>query len=259
MALRHKSMFLYNFEVTPLNSSLDFRAVFGGPVLMATLQLGYYSLSALGDEIARALKAADPTRTYYTSIDRTVGGGLENRLSISTSGTFLSLLFGTGPRIGSSCAYLIGFDPVDLSGLTLYQGSHTAGTSLITEYVGYNYLSPIMYRKVFGASNVSANGDKESVVFQIQRFIQVEYRHEPQSKVESQWYPFVDWAIQQRLFEITPDISSPLEYYEVTLEKTEADGKGLAWRFREELPNFAFRYTTGSITMRVRPPQVAFI
>jgi len=102
MALRGLSLFLYGFQVTEYNSSLDFKAVSGEPTRMATLRRGYYSLTSLGLEIARAMNAVDTDHIYTASVDRTVNGGLENRVSIATNGTFLSLLFGTGPRAASS-------------------------------------------------------------------------------------------------------------------------------------------------------------
>lgn len=251
MALGHKSLFLYGYQVSPLNSSLDFRATLAGPILKATLRLGYYSLSALMREISRAMQAIDPDNEYTVTADRTVAGGLQNRVTIATNGTYLDLLFLTGPRTATNCASLIGFVPLDFTGALTYTGSVTSGTTLAPTLVGYNYLSPDFNHKVFGAVNISASGQKEAVVFQIQRFTQIQFKHEPKLKVVNEWLPFANWAIQQRLFDFTPDITDPSTFYEVTLEKNGSDGKGLAQMFKEQLPDFPNYYDVGLWTMRV--------
>lgn len=250
MALRSQSMFLYGFEITEFNSSLDFKASGGGPVLFATLTLGFYSLTALMAEIKRTMQAADPTHVYTVTANRNVLGGKENRVTISTSGTFLSLLFLSGPRTGSNCASIIGFAVSDQTGSTSYTGTSTAGTSITTELTGYNYLSPDFMHTIFGAVNVSSSGIKEAVVFQIQKFWQVQFKYEPEAKWIVEWLPFMDWAIQQRLLEFTPEITSPNIFYEGTLEKTSAEGKGLAFKPMEMLPMFPFNYDTGLMTFR---------
>lgn len=253
MALSSKSLILYGFQVTELNRSLDFKASSLGPVKQATLRLGYYSLTDLCVEIGRAMFEADQVNVYVATPNRAVGGGLENRVTISTSGTYLKLLFGTGPRIASSVASLIGFLNTDYTGLTSYIGSTSAGIPLLPELVGYNYLGPEMNVKVFGSVNVSASGLKEAIVYQIQNFIDVEFKYEHRDVVQTNWGPFINWAIQQRAFEFTPNTSDPLTVYNVTLDKTNADGKGLAWKWKEQLPQFPNLYTTGALTFRVIP------
>ena len=253
MALSSQSLFLYGLQVTEQNRSIDFVNTSGGPTIMATLNLGFYSGTTLVDEIERAMYAADPTNIYTASLDRTVSGGLQNRLTISTSGSFLSLLFGSGPRVASSAATLIGFGLIDQTGATSYQGSTTIGTSLVPDLYGYTYLPPENYRKVFGSVNVSASGVKEAVVFQIQEFVQVNFMYEPKNKISPYWKPLIDWMIQQQPFEFTPEVSSPTVFYNVTLEKSEADGKGMALTMKEQLPKFPNFYTTGLLTMRLVP------
>jgi hypothetical protein len=251
MSLKAQSMFLYGFQVTNLNNAIDFQNVSMGPILLATLNQGFYSLTALSTEIVRALQAADPLNTYTVTVDRTVAGGTQNRVTISSSAFYFSILFGTGPRATSSCASLIGFAAVDQIGFTSYTGTSSAGTPLTTYLNGYNYIPPTMMHKIQGNVNVSANGTKEAVVFQIQQFWQVEFQHEPEAKVIAQWGPMMDWLIQQRLFEFTPEITSPSVFIEGTLETTTEDGKGLGFNFKEMLPNFPFDYQTGTLKFRV--------
>lgn len=250
MALRHQSLFLYGFEITTTNRSLDFQSSYGGPTKLATLNLGYYTLTGLAYEIGRAMNAADPYNTYGVSIDRTADGGLGNRVTISTAGLFMNLLFGTGPRTSSSVASLIGFSATDQTGSLNYTGTSSAGFVLVPEYVGYSYLGPDFLRSVFGSLNISARGDKEAVVWQVQKFFQVEFRFEPEAKVISEWTPFMTWAIQQKGLEFTPDVSTPSVFYECTLEATDMDTKGLGYRMTEMLPDFPFNYRTGMMKFR---------
>lgn len=251
MALRASSLFLYNFQVTTLNNSIDFKASSGGSVLFATITQGFYSLSSLATEIARAMNAADPSNSYVVTIDRTVNLGQQNRVTVATSGSFLSLLFSSGPRTASTAAPLIGFAVSDRTGSTTYTGSSSAGTALITEKEAFNYLPVEMDHMIFGNVNISANGTKEVVVFQIQQFWSGEWKYEPESKVKVQWLPLMDWMIQGRLFDFTPETNHPTVFYTGTLEKTSKDGKALGFQWKEMLPNFPFNYQTGPMVFRL--------
>jgi hypothetical protein len=257
MALSSQSLILYGYEVGVDNQNLDFRAASGGPTLTAQIPIGDYSLTTLLSEIATALLSADPTsgQAYFATADRTVLGGLENRVTLAASGglsgTFFSLLFGSGPNASTSIAELIGFAASDRTGALSYTGTITTGTTLIPDFIGYNYADQNQQAKLMGAVNISASGLKESVVFNEQYFIDVEFKYEPKSKL-AQWVSFRDWAIQQRPFDFTPEVRSPSVFSPVTFEKTQYDSKGMGFLMKEmlseELPNF---YTTGPITMRV--------
>ena len=252
MALTAKSLFLYGLEVTETNRYLDFKTSFGGSQLTATLRLGYYSLSGLMTEVQSQLKSAAPAYSWFVTADRTFSGGTQNRVSIQTSSVYLEINFATGTHASTNCALLLGFPNADQTGDVTYTGTSTAGTALVTEWWGKNYRPPELYRKNFGAVNVSASGEKESVVWALQRFIEVEYQYESQTKAYTQWSPLIDWMIQQRRFDFTPEISAPSNVYDCTLEKSSADGKGLAFNMKEMLPQFPFRFTTGAMTFRVR-------
>lgn len=251
MALRNKSLFLYGLEVTENNSSLDFKITSGGSELRATLTLGFYSLSALLTEIERALTEIDVTNTYTASADRSINNGEENRVTIQTSGAFFSLLFSSGTRAASSCASLIGFPATDQTGATTYTGTSSAGIPLVPEFVGYSYSDPSFDQKVFGSVNVSTSGKKEALVWQIQKFVEIQFKYEPEAKIMTEWQDFFTWAMQQRLFDFTKDITNPNDVFEVTLETTSADGKGLGFKMKELLPKYPFLYDTGNIKMRL--------
>jgi hypothetical protein len=252
MALTSKSLILFGFEVDVTNYAIDFKTSALGAEKQASLRYGFYSLTSLCEEMIRALTEADPSNIYTYTIDRTISGGTQNRVTLYTSGVYLSLLFATGSRASASVGPLLGYTATDKTGATNYTSQTRAGTTLQPEYIGYNYLGPEFSRRVQGTVTISASGEKEAVVFAIQRFIQVEFKWEPQSKVIAQWASFWNWAIQQRLFEFTPEISSPNTFYQVTLEQSGSDGKGLGYQMTEMLPEFPFYYRTGVFRMRQR-------
>lgn len=254
MALTSKSSILYGYQVTEYNRSIDFRASALDPSpRQASLKLGFYSLTSLSEEIVRALQELDSVNTYTVTANRNVMGGTENRLTISSSGSYFRIYFLTGPRAASSVADLIGFLPLDYTGATSYTGSFSTGIQFSSTYPAYTYLGPDYFNKVFGAINVSASGEKEAIVFNVQYFIQAEFKYERKTEVETNWIPFFQWAIQQKRFEFVPEISSPDVFYEVTLDRTSEDGKGLSFKMQEMLPDFPNVYKTGQLVFRKVP------
>lgn len=250
MALTDKSLITYGLQVTTSNSSLDFKSAIGGPTRLATLSLGFYSITSLWDEVIRAMQAVDPTALYSYSIDRSLNNGRENRGTLSTNGSYLSLLFSSGPRNASSVAPLLGFASIDKTGSTSYQGLYSMGTTLSPDYIGYNYVDPIANQLIQGAKLVSTSGRKEAIVYQIMKFLEVEFRYEKKINLIN-WQSFFNWAIQQRPFEIKPEISDYNNYFDVTLERTGKDQNGMGFTMAEMLPQFPNYYQTGKLTMRV--------
>lgn len=250
MALSSLSLMNYGLEVTTLNQNLDFLNVSSGSVNTAVIPLGFYSSSGLAQAVALAMQSVDLVNSYTVSVDRNVLGGTQNRITIASSGTFLTLLFGSGPNLITSIGPLLGFNQADYIGSTTYTGSQSTGTPLIPEFFAYSYLDTNNMAKVFGAVNISTSGLKEAVVFQIQQFIQLSFCHEPFSNLP-QWTAFFLWAIQQRPFDFIPQISDPSTSFQVTLDKTQYDAQGLGYQMSEELPDFPNLYQTGPMVYRV--------
>lgn len=260
MALSANTLSLMNYglQITILNQNIDFIAQMGGPTLTAVIPLGFYSGNGLAQVIVNAMQSIDPVNGYTANISYNYVGGTQNRFTIGTDGTFLTLLFGTGPNVVTSIGPALGYNFADYMGSTNYTSSGSTGTNLIPEYVAYNYLDDQNIGKVFGAVNVSASGLKEAVVFNIQQFIMLEFMHEHKSRLP-QWQAFFFWAIQQRPFDFIPEISNPTHNYQVTLDKSEYDGQGLGFQMKEELPNFPNLYGTGAMTYRIIAANQAFI
>lgn len=250
MALQAKSLFLYGFEITTVNGFIDFKNASGGPTLTAIVPVGYYGLTDFLQAVIAAIQTVDSTNTYTATVDRTTAGGLQNRVTIASTGAYFSLLFGSGPHSSSNPAALLGFNLVDYTGATTYTGSATAGTMLMPLYQGFNYVAPQRNKKVFGNVNVSTNGTKEAIVYQIQKFWEVEFRYEPDTVVDENWQPLMDWMMQQRPIEFTPEISNPTNFFNGTLESTDQDGAGLAYQMVEMLPELPGLFQTGKMVFR---------
>lgn len=250
MALKAQSQFLFGLQITTANRYINFKISGGGTQLTAIIPLGYYTLLTLLGAIKTAMQLVDTANTYTLTADRTLSAGTQNRVTISTNGAFLSLLFATGANAPGTPAILLGFTATDKTGAATYTGTSSAGTILISTDAGFNYLSEDRDKKTLGSLNLSANGLKETVVFQIQRFFQAEYKYEPSTNL-TLWSLFLLWAIQQRPFDFTPEISSPTVFYPVTLDKTAQDGSGMAYNLTEMIPDFPFLYMTGALTFRI--------
>lgn len=251
MALKDKSLFNFGFVVSNANQYLDFTNVSMGAQIHAIIPASYYTLGTLATAIQLAMNQADPTNTYSVTVNRAVAGNLQNRITISTGGAFLSLLFMTGTFNAQSITSLINFGSADLTGATTYTNSTTSGTALQSAFYGFNYTPPQAYQKNTGDVTVSASGVKEGISWSIQQFIQVEFKYEPIANVLAYWDPFIQWMIVAKPFEFTPETNNPSVVYSVTLEKSPGDAKGLGFMFKEMLPDFPFVYGTGALEFRV--------
>lgn len=255
MALADIAMFLYGFDVSAANRYIDFKNVFGGSVLTAVMNLGNYTATEYMQEVKRALELADGVNTYTITMNRTINGGTENRIRIQTSGSFLSLLFGTGTSAASSAAPLMGFSLTDYTGSTLYTGSVTAGTALVPDMPTWSYLGPDDLFTNDGVKNITANGIKETLVFAQMPFLQGEWRFITDSNgrtQQTQWRRFMKYATRQLKFEITPDIRFPTVFYGVTLETTPDDGNGMGFKFQQMTDVGLYKfYKTGLLKFRV--------
>jgi hypothetical protein len=254
MALRNPSLFTYGYTITATNQFLPFKDSSGMPYVV-TLPLGYYSAQSLANQIVLGMNDISPSDSYQVNIDWTVSSNTQNRFRIISDGTAFALDFLTGTSASDSVASTIGFGASDYVGLTAYTGPSDTGSKLFTEMTGYNYIPPTMYKTETSVQTISIRGDKETIVWSSQEFLQVEFKYEPEIKVETLWQDFMDWASKGRSFDFTPDyVSLPSIVYSVTFEKTSGASNGLGYKFQELLPSFPFLYTTGQIVMRVLPP-----
>jgi hypothetical protein len=254
MALRNPSMFNFGYTIDSSNKYLPFR-VTSDVEYLATLDEGYYSSQTLADEIITQMQAFAPTINFQISINRTVNSNTENRWTIAApNATYFSLNFATGTNASDSVWSEIGFNASDYTGALTYTGASDTGTKLITAYSAYNYLPPETFKTQSGVTTTSVRGDKDTIIWSTQRFIQCEFKYEPEVKVKTDWQDLMDWMSKIRPFDFTPDyVSAPCDVYSVTLEKDSVAGNGLGYKWQEMLPQFPFNYTTGQMAFRVTP------
>jgi len=253
-----RALFLYGFDVDGTNQFINFRAASMGPILTAVLNIGNYTATEYLAEIQRAMQVADPANTYTPFLDRTINSGKSNLLHLTTSGSYLDILFGTGPNAGNSPAATWGWNTTDFIGATTYVGYTNAGIILFPDFPMYNYQGPEDVITADGAKNVSAFGIKETLVFAQVQFVKAEWMWITDfgnNTQYTQWKQAMKYFIRQLKFELTPSINeSTSNYFQVTLESTPAnkDGMGYEMKLMNGMGLFRF-YQTGAMQFRLNP------
>lgn len=204
----------YKLEVTAANRSLDFKSSGGGPEKQASLRVGLYSLTALANEVARAMSDADGGANVYTvTVNRTIGGGTQNRVTIATDGVYLDLLFATGSRTASTCAGLLGYNVTDRTGSLSYAGNNTAGTIIVPTYPPYDLQQPGTIHDARRSLNETTSGLVETVSFSTFRNFQFKIRYIEEDSAEfSTFQDFHIWLLRGGPVEFAPKISAPTVY-----------------------------------------------
>lgn len=103
-----------HFEITAVNKYIDFSE--GGPELTAILSEGHYSVSQLQTEIKNKMEAVGAEIYTVNYIDN------QGKWTISTGGSVLDLLFGTGTNAANTTGPSIGFHGGDRTGSLSYTG-----------------------------------------------------------------------------------------------------------------------------------------
>lgn len=249
-------LFLYGFTVDETNRYINFRNVNAGPDILAVLNQGNYTATEYMAEIKRAMELADGVNKYTVTLNRTINSNRENRMTISTNGSFFQLLYGSGTNATASNRSIIGFNNSDYTGQLSYTGSVSAGKIVVPDFPTYDYLSPDNYFNQEGVKNVSTSGVKETLVFQQVYYFQGEWRFITSFKNNPQlllWQDMMKYLTQQLRLEFTPSINeNPNLFYPATLESTPEDGNGLAFKFKQMIDVGLYRfYKTGLLKFRV--------
>lgn len=256
MALNDIPSFLYGYDVNDFNKYINFQKVSLGPVLTATMNIGNYTATQFMAEVKRAMEFIDGTNLYTLTLNRTINSGRSNNMTISTSGSFLSILFNTGANAATSPRDLMGFAHTDLTGSTTYTGGFQSGTIWIPQFATWNYLSPDEMVEQDGVKNVTSTGIKETLVFAQMSFFQGEWRYitdNDGSFQKTQCENYLKYATKQLKFEYAPSINEdPTHFFQATLESTPADGNGLKYRLEQMNKVGLYRvYQTGIMKFRV--------
>lgn len=258
MASNDRALFLYGFDITNANRYLNFKNAALGSELTAILRIGNYTPTEFMAELKRAMEFVDGIYKYTWSINRTVASGTANRFSVSTNGSYLSILLSSGSNYQNSPRNLIGFDELDYTGQLSYTGFTSGGTILLPDFATYDYLGPDEMVMNDGCKNVSAAGIKETLVFAQMRFFQGQWKYITNfngNTQKTQFENFLKYATRQLKFEFSPSINEdPDLFYQCTLETTPADGNGLGYTMKQMLGQGLYRfYDTGVLKFRVNP------
>lgn len=256
--MNDRALFLYGFDITSANKYINFQNIALGPIFSAELTIGNYTATELLAEIKRAMELIDGVYKYTWSINRGVNAGTSNQITVSTTSSYFSLLFGSGPSAASSPRDLLGFNQTDYTGSTTYTGPNQAGLVLYPDFPTYNYLAPDYFVTNDGSKNISASGIKETLVFAQMKFIQGQWRYITDFKNAGQataWSTFLKYASRQLKFEFTPSVQENYNvFYKVTIESTTGDNNGMGFKLEQMLGAGLYRfYDTGLIKMRVIP------
>lgn len=110
------------YRITSSNKYINIKDASLGPEITVSLTVGEYTQTTLAAHIKAKLEAAS-AYTYTVLYSN-------GYFSISTSGSFLSILFSTGTNAANSCKNVIGFNSNDYTGSVSYIG---ASVSIHTE------------------------------------------------------------------------------------------------------------------------------
>ena len=244
------SKFYFGTEVTLTNFYLNFDE--GGSELTAILKRGYYSLTDFAVEIARAMTAVGG-QTYSVSVNR-----VNRRLTISASSSF-TLRIATGSNVGSDIYSLAGFTGTNVTGTSLTGGSG-AGYEYVPQFRLQDYVKPGQRKETIESTiNETGSGRIEVVKFGLRSLIEMNIRfitsvpqggaieHNPEGYEDAEF--FMTELIKRGDIEFMPDRDDTSTFYEISLESTEADSKGLKFKLIEEPAQDYYR--TGKLVFRI--------
>tara|TARA_Y100000593_G_scaffold55043_1_gene102897 strand:+ start:5498 stop:6271 length:774 start_codon:yes stop_codon:yes gene_type:complete len=254
MALNKMSKFYYGHNVTSSNSKIDFNE--GASDLVATLNVGDYSLTEYVAEIQRALNDSGAL-TYTASVDRDT-----RYITIAATGTF-SLKAATGANISNAIWTLAGFASTDVSGAATYTGTSGSGSEFKPQFFLQKYISfDDQESASYSSVNKSAGGKVEVVSFGTEYFCNLEISYQSDiiqaagSIIEndasgvSNLRTFMQYITKKRKIEFMPDRDTEATFHKCLLEATPSSGDGTGFVLNEYLGTLPGYFSTGVLRFR---------
>lgn len=249
-----KSKFYFGYEVTstPINFYANFKEG-AGPELTAILKRGYYSLTNFAIELERALNAAGG-QVYSVSVNRTT-----RVLTISAVGSF-TILAATGGNNGADIWPIAGFT-TDQTGTAL-SSNVASGYEYVPQFRLQEYVKPGQRQETIDAViNETGSGRIEVVTFGIKKLIEMDIKfisnldcgsgaieYNATGYDDAQF--FMENVVKRGSLEFMPDRDDASLFYEVSIESTDADSKGLKFKLTEETQVQGY-YKTGKLVFRI--------
>lgn len=230
MQLNNHSKIYYGWQVTTENRFIDFND--GAGLKVAELKVGRYTSSQLASEVANKMNAQSLV-DFTVTFDRVL-----RKFTISAATSF-SLLALSGPNAGIGL-FVLGYNPIDKTGLTSYQADIASGFVYTTQFFIQSYKDTSTNRKAIdGVINKSASGKLEVIKFGNERFMEAEFNFITniiqtsgsivrinETGVE-ELIQLLEWLTEKAPIEFMINESKPLEFQEFILESTASDSKGL--------------------------------
>lgn len=257
MALTTFSLFYFGNRITSDTRFLNFKEGVG-PELTAEVVPKGYTITGLALALEIALNAAGALE-WTVTVDR-----ITRLITISADGAF-TLLAGTGTNVGQSAWAEIGFDPVDVVGVTTATGDNPVGKTFAPQFILQDYIPKDKNRKALNAVvSKSASGKNVTVqTFGEERFIKFNIKYitnlaqsggrikDNPTGVEDA-LAFLDFITEKELFEFMPDIKKPQTFETVLLEEIGSDKDGTGYELREYYDQgLPFYFETGPMTLKV--------
>lgn len=256
MTIYTRSSFYYGITIDDNNNKIDFNE--GGSDLVATIEIGKYSLTDFAQAVAVQM-TAEGTQLYIVTVDRST-----RLLTISSTSNF-SLLVTTGINAGIGAWGYVGFS-VDQTGSNTYTGTIACGSSYKPQFLLQNYVAFEDYSEATdGVVNKAASGKVSVVSFGSQRFMEcliTWVTDRPQqfgSIIEndasaiSNLRNFLIYAITKGDLEFIPDRATPSTYTRCVLESTPSSKDGIGFKLQELYGKGCVGYfETGLIKFRER-------
>lgn len=251
MAIKSLSQFYFGYEITTDNQYINFDE--GGPELTAILRRDYFTLTDFLIEIGRAMSSVGG-QTYSATVDR------ETRIITITAAGSFTLLAASGTNVSNSPFALMGYAAIDVTGSALSGGS-ASGYLYRPQFSLQDYVQPGQRKEsVDSTINETGSGRVEVITFGLREFMECNIRfitNIRQSGAVIQDNPtgyedalfFMDEITKRGNIEFMPDRDDPDNFFEVSLESTEQDAKGLKYKLTEE--SVSDYYRTGKLVFRI--------
>lgn len=254
MTIFNKSVFYYGIKIESGNFNLDFSE--GAGELTAFLRLGFYTLTSLAIEVARALSEAGG-QDYEVTVNRS-----DRTYTISADSNF-SILTGSGSHQGIMAWDITGFEGPDKTGTNSYLGSLSVGKEFLPTAPLQSFTPPEHYKDISDAvindngSEVevfTVGGEKRFAEFSIGLITNNEVNNSLMTNNQnavSEILDFLDYITDRGPYELMRDVDDRDTFEQFLLESTISNRKGVGFKLIEMLSKkMVGYYETGILKSR---------
>jgi acylphosphatase len=248
--------FYYGHTVGTSNRYIDFKEG-AGPDLVATIDVGEYSLTDFIDKVSVALNNAGAD-TYTVTVNRTT-----RIITITSTGSF-TLLCNTGVNSGQSAFSLLGFDAVDTGSASTHSGDFATGSEWVPQYKPQDNVDfDNNQMHIDGTVKQSTDGTVEAVKFGTKKIMEANYKFITNTQQSSSSpilndtsgvdnaRAFLEYAVTKADLEFMADKDDPDTFTKCILESTSEDKDGLSFKLKEQYSQgLVGYYETGLLKFR---------